>query len=229
MFKFMALSRVLIVASFAGGLIGVILLIGLVFLIKYIFDYSIIDGEYIGWTILALILVGGFVCGCIFWKWWACVLILLGAAAIIAGLRLVLFFIDLKWYNRESGRQYKTNNTHEYFDTNIEKVEDYLTDKKHLTLFKSSRLREYCIDNNIPGYSPELKKDEVVHLILQHNSEIDGAKNNSEKEKTDAAPTVKKTAAKKPAKTAAKATAAKKTAAKKTTAKKATPKKKEEG
>ena len=119
-------------------------------------------------------------------------LILLGAAAIIAGLRLVLFFIDLKWYNRESGRQYKTNNTHEYFDTNIEKVGDYLTDKKHLTLFKSSRLREYCIDNNIPGYSPELKKDEVVHLILQHNSEIDGAKNNSEKEKTDAAPTVKK-------------------------------------
>lgn len=50
----------------AGGLIGVILLIGLVFLIKYIFDYTIIDGEYIGWTILALILVGGFVCGCIF-------------------------------------------------------------------------------------------------------------------------------------------------------------------
>lgn len=176
----------------AGGLIGVILLIGLVFLIKYIFDYSIIDGEYIGWTILALILVGGFVCGCIFWKWWACVLILLGAAAIIAGIRLALFFIDLKWHNRESGKQYKTNNTHEYFDTNIEKVEDYLTDKKHLTLFKSSRLREYCIDNNIPGYSPELKKDEVVHLILQHNSEIDGAKNNSEKEKTDAAPTVKK-------------------------------------
>lgn len=176
----------------AGGLIGVILLIGLVFLIKYIFDYTIIDGEYIGWTILALILVGGFVCGCIFWKWWACVLILLGAAAIIAGIRLALFFIDLKWHNRESGKQYKTNNNHEYFDTNIEKVEDYLTDKKHLTLFKSSRLREYCIDNNIPGYSPELKKDEVVHLILQHNSEIDGAKNNSEKEKTDAAPTVKK-------------------------------------
>ena len=62
-------------------------------------------------------------CGCIFWKWWACVLILLGAAAIIAGFRLALFFIDLKWYNRESGRQYKTNNNHEYFDTNIEKVE----------------------------------------------------------------------------------------------------------
>ena len=76
-----------------GGILSVAVLTGLFLLIFYIFDEfdisSYIEGKYIAVSILGLLLIGGFVCGCIFWKWWACLLILLGSALFV----FLVFFI----------------------------------------------------------------------------------------------------------------------------------------
>ena len=70
-----------------GGVVAVAALTGLFFLLFFIFDEfdlgMYIEGKYVAVTLLGLLLIGGFVCGCIFWKWWACLLILLGAALFV--------------------------------------------------------------------------------------------------------------------------------------------------
>lgn len=70
-----------------GGIVAVAVLVALIALIAFIideFDLDLIEGKYVALTVLGLVLIGGFVCGCIFWKWWACLLILLGASALVA-------------------------------------------------------------------------------------------------------------------------------------------------
>ena len=70
-----------------GGIVAVAALAGLFFLLFFIFDEfdlgMYIEGKYVAVTLLGLLLIGGFVCGCIFWKWWACLLILFGAALLV--------------------------------------------------------------------------------------------------------------------------------------------------
>ena len=70
-----------------GGVLSVAILFGLVALIIYLineFGSSLnIEGRYVGAAVFSLLLVGIFICGCIFWKWWACLLILLGSTALV--------------------------------------------------------------------------------------------------------------------------------------------------
>ena len=72
-----------------GGLLSVAILIGLIVLIVYLineFGSNLnVEGKYICIVVLGLLLVLIFVCGCIFWKWWASLLILLGATALVLG------------------------------------------------------------------------------------------------------------------------------------------------
>lgn len=74
----------------AGGIVAVAILLGLIALIGFLieeFSFSIdIEGKYIALVITGLLLIGGFVCGCIFWKWWACLVILVGSTGLVIGI-----------------------------------------------------------------------------------------------------------------------------------------------
>ena len=79
-----------------GGIVAAAILVGLFFLLFYLYEEFDLDeyfeGKYVALAIIALLLIGGFVCGCIFWKWWACLLILLGVILFI-GLVLLLSYL----------------------------------------------------------------------------------------------------------------------------------------
>ena len=63
-----------------GGLFTVAIILGLIAFAYFLideFNLHLIEGKYVALTILGLAIVSGFVCGCIFWKWWACLLIFL--------------------------------------------------------------------------------------------------------------------------------------------------------
>ena len=79
-----------------GGIVATAILVGLFFLLLFIIDEfdlgMYIEGKYIAVTLIGLLLIGGFVCGCIFWKWWACLLILFGAVLFVF---LVVLFSKL--------------------------------------------------------------------------------------------------------------------------------------
>ena len=98
-----------------GGLVAVAILIGLAALIAYLieeFDLDLyIEGKYVALIIFSLILIGGFVCGCIFWVWWICLLILVGLVGLGIGTFFLARFLTKLSDKRDSKilKEYKAN------------------------------------------------------------------------------------------------------------------------
>lgn len=98
-----------------GGLVVVALLVGLAALIAYfIEEFNLdlyIDGKYVALIIFSLILIGGFVCGCIFWVWWICLLILVGLVGLGIGTFFLARFLTKLSEKRDSKilEEYKAN------------------------------------------------------------------------------------------------------------------------
>lgn len=95
----------------AGGLVSVAVLIGLIALIAFIVGSIDIEPKYIALTVLGLLLIGGFVCGCIFWKWWACLLIIIGAVALVLGVYFISRAIQKAIENAEKKHKKSAKNS----------------------------------------------------------------------------------------------------------------------
>lgn len=76
-----------------GGIIAALVLLLLFFILKVILQLLLIDAKSIILLIFALIAIAGFICGCIFWKWWACLIILVGTIALVA---LIILLLKIK-------------------------------------------------------------------------------------------------------------------------------------
>lgn len=69
------------------------------------------------------------------------------------------------------------NSNEDVFDPDFEYVEDYVSDKDMLMLFRVEQLKEYCRENHIRGYSGR-NKASLVDLIVNTSEDIgDGEKN----------------------------------------------------
>ncbi|MCI6358101.1 MAG: AAA family ATPase [Erysipelotrichaceae bacterium] len=76
-----------------GGIIAVAVLLLLFFILKVILQLLLIDAKSIILLIFGLIVIAGFICGCIFWKWWACLIILVATIALVA---LIISLLKIK-------------------------------------------------------------------------------------------------------------------------------------
>lgn len=122
-----------------------------------------------------LIPVAGAIWG-IVTSYWVPVLIILGGiiafiiVALIAHLikftiEFIIDTIDEKKYGNCSDADEEIEDD---FGPNIEDVSDYAKDSEKLMLFSVERLKEYCRNNGIKGYS-SLKKASLVDLIVNYN------------------------------------------------------------
>jgi transitional endoplasmic reticulum ATPase len=131
-----------------GGIVAGVIPILLTFLIRYLF-YEFDSAWLVFLGIIAL--VGGIVCGFIFWIWWAMLIIILGIGLIIGLIFLIKYIIE----NRNV--TYSTT-TYSY------------NDEDDLESWTVSDLKDYCRDNGIRGYS-QLNKAELIELINNSNEE----------------------------------------------------------
>ena len=161
-----------------GGIIGDLIIIGIVALIMWMIDEFCWDVEpiYVVLTVIGIIILGGIVCGFVFWKWWAMFIVVCSMGAIVGLIVLIKHLL--------SGRSIKSLKQED-----LEKmtVED---------------LRSYCSMYGIRGYS-KLKKPELVELLNNYikdptsvnNSLVDSTvssnnKTNDEKRHTQTLKTV---------------------------------------
>ena len=107
------------------------------------FDEFSLDIEpiYVVLTVMGIILLGGIICGFVFWKWWAMLIILCSLAAIIGVIILIKHLL-----NNKSVKTLKQED--------IEKM-------------TVEELRLYCSRCEIKGYS-KLKKSELVELLKNY-------------------------------------------------------------
>lgn len=110
------------------------------------------------------------------WSWVPAVIIGGGIlSVIILGLlgHFVRFLIEEASFGFDFGGGTATKNVkrsinknEENFNPDIEDVSDYLDDEDHLLMFPASKLRDFCRENKIKGYS-SLSKDDLVDLIME--------------------------------------------------------------
>ncbi len=121
--------------------LGGVVIVGLIGLISFlcleIFDF---EATTIALIILSIVALAGIICGCIFWKWWAVLII-----ATIIALGIGIFFII-------------KNNKEKCLKDNDITIED-------LYNCTVEELKNYCYQNNIAGYS-KLRKNELIELIM---------------------------------------------------------------
>lgn len=119
-------------------------------------------------------------------SYWVPVLIVLGGLValvlIILLAHLIQYIIEVLIEKIEmcgGPKQYECddNSNEDVFDPDFEYVEDYVSDKDMLMLFRVEQLKEYCRENHIRGYSG-LNKASLVDLIVNTSEDIgDGEKN----------------------------------------------------
>lgn len=119
-------------------------------------------------------------------SYWVPVLIVLGGLValvlIILLAHLIQYIIEVLIEKIEmcgGPKQYECddNSNEDVFDPDFEYVEDYVSDKDMLMLFRVKQLKEYCRENHIRGYSG-LNKASLVDLIVNTSEDIgDGEKN----------------------------------------------------
>lgn len=119
-------------------------------------------------------------------SYWVPVLIVLGGLValvlIILLAHLIQYIIEVLIEKIEmcgGPKQYECddNSNEDVFDPDFEYVEDYVSDKDMLMLFRVEQLKEYCRENHIRGYSG-LNKASLVDLIVNTSEDMgDGEKN----------------------------------------------------
>ncbi len=119
-------------------------------------------------------------------SYWVPVLIVLGGLValvlIILLAHLIQYIIEVLIEKIEmcgGPKQYECddNSNEDVFDPDFEYVEDYVSDKDMLMMFRVEQLKEYCRENHIRGYSG-LNKAGLVDLIVNTSEDIgDGEKN----------------------------------------------------
>lgn len=139
-----------------------------------------------GWLFVVLIApLAGTIWGLVE-SYWVPVLIVLGGLValvlIILLAHLIQYIIEVLIEKIEmcgGPKQYECddNSNEDVFDPDFEYVEDYVSDKDMLMLFRVEQLKEYCRENHIRGYSG-LNKASLVDLIVNTSEDIgDGEKN----------------------------------------------------
>lgn len=118
-------------------------------------------------------------------SYWVPVLIVLGGLValvlIILLAHLIQYIIEVLIEKIEmcgGPKQYECddNSNEDVFDPDFEYVEDYVSDKDMLMLFRVEQLKEYCRENHIRGYSG-LNKASLVDLIFTTSEDMgDGEK-----------------------------------------------------
>ncbi|MCF0125113.1 MAG: AAA family ATPase [Clostridia bacterium] len=150
-----------------GALVATAIIVGIAALIYFLIDSLLceLDGWVVALIFIGVLILGGFVCGCIFWKWWASLLILIGI--ILIGVVITLLILKANHDDIET----ITSGTNELvFDASIEDVADYTQDTDKLEYFTLTQLKEYCRDNKIKGYS-SLTKQQIIYLIASNSSD----------------------------------------------------------
>lgn len=120
-------------------------------------------------------------------SYWVPVLIVLGGLValvlIILLAHLIQYIIEVLIEKIEmcgGPKQYECddNSNEDVFDPDFEYVEDYVSDKDMLMLFRVEQLKEYCRENHIRGYSG-LNKASLVDLIVNTSEDIGDREKNS--------------------------------------------------
>ncbi|MCM1440300.1 MAG: ATP-binding protein [Roseburia sp.] len=128
------------------------------------------------WVLFSLLIpLAGTIWG-IVTSYWVPVLIILGGIVAFVLLVLIAHLIkfiveyisdNVGFIGGNSG--YEDDDEEEYFNTDIENIEDYLDNEEILMLFNVEQLKEYCRKNSIKGYSA-LNKPKLVNLIMTADS-----------------------------------------------------------
>lgn len=138
-------------------IVGDLLIIGIAALIIWLKEEMImVEPAYVVIGAAVLATIAGIVCGCIFWKWWATLLIAAGVG-IVAG---IVALIKYEKENKELEEAYKA----------YKKLKIASGDFDSMTL---PELKDFCRENGIKGYSV-LNKNELIYLIESHLENSDG-------------------------------------------------------
>lgn len=149
-------------------IVGDLLIIGIAALIIWLKEEMImVEPAYVVIGAAVLATIAGIVCGCIFWKWWATLLIAAGVG-IVAG---IVALIKYEKENKELEEAYEA----------YKKLKIASGDFDSMTL---PELKDFCRENGIKGYSV-LNKNELIYLIESHleNSDGDSEEGDSEDNK----------------------------------------------
>lgn len=138
----------LLIAAGIWGIVGIVYLVT-----EKDFD---IEPVHIIIGACILVTIAGIVCGCIFWKWWATLLIAAGVG-IVAG---IVALIKYEKENKELEEAYEA----------YKKLKIASGDFDSMTL---PELKDFCRENGIKGYSV-LNKNELIYLIESHLENSDG-------------------------------------------------------
>ena len=135
------------------------------------------------WWVLFSILVplGGTIWGVVTSNWVPALIIASGVVALViicVVAHLIKYIVDWGGVGVSIGRigqVVDVDQDEERFDPKVEDIEDYIDDRNKLMLFSANKLKEYCRNNGIKGYS-SLSKSSIVDLIVNSGDKESNAK-----------------------------------------------------
>ena len=120
-----------------GGVAATVIIVGLIALIEFIADeFFDIETKYIGIFVLTLTLIALFIFGCIFWKWWAMLLIYIGIVTFTIGIYLSAKKIQ-DFVRKKKGNDSEEDEESKEDNSNVEDENNQQV-KKQIKTFKSN-------------------------------------------------------------------------------------------